>query len=244
MSSELQGKTSFAHSARRKYLVASMQPIAAGSDQSDHRPQKRVVLPAVRPARRSDLRDVVGLQMSCLPYFLWSEPGPEFLRLFYALLLHEQQGALLISEQNCHLGGFVAGVTDFTQMRKKLDLGVLSCLSAATRCLLSHPMHLRRLVKDLHKASHFGRDFSSAGNGVCELITIAVEPHCRRRGHGTALVRTLIDTARRSQARQLRVSIESNDQGMSYFFRRLGFEPSRTFKGCGSQWMDEYTLRI
>ena len=148
------------------------------------------------------------------------------------------------SECNSGLAGFVAGVSDLARIQEKLDPGRFACLAATTNCLLTHPMRFRSFLQDLHRANHFRRDFVDASSAGQELITIAVQPRCRGQGHGKALLHALIERARRDRVVQLRVSIDSNDQGMSYFFRKFGFIPIRTFKVLGGQWRDEYLLRI
>ncbi len=221
-----------------------MQPIVASQGEPSRLAQEGGLSVTVREGRQGDVSEIVQLHMTCQPLFLWADPGSAFLRLFYALLLREPQGTLLVSECNGGLAGFVAGVSDLARIQEKLDPGRLAFLAATTNCLLTHPMRLRSLFQDFHRANHFRRDFVDASKAGQELITVAVQPRCRGQGHGKALLHALIERARRDRVVQLRASIDSSDQGMSYFFRKFGFIPIRTFRVFGGRWRDEYLLRI
>jgi RimJ/RimL family protein N-acetyltransferase len=56
------------------------------------------------------------------------------------------------------------------------------------------------------------------------------------------LALALVEAAESDPAMRVRVTLDSDDQGMRVFYRKLGFEPFRTFRASDSRCMDEYVL--
>ena len=201
-------------------------------------------MPSVRPARRADVPAIVQLQTISLPHFPLPDPGPAFLRAFYAFVLRDHRGLLFVSESNQALAGFVAGFSDPAGLYQNVSSERLRLFAATSACLARHPIQLPRFFQDLRRSSRLTCELATSGKAACELITIAVQPRLRRRGHGRALTRAFLEAARRNKAAQVCVHIGSNDRGMALFYQRLGFIPFRTFRASDTQWMDEYVLTI
>jgi ribosomal protein S18 acetylase RimI-like enzyme len=198
----------------------------------------------VRRGDRSDLPAIVQLhtisQLPCLGIL----PGPAFLRDFYSFVLRDAHGLLLVSQQNGDLAGFLVGSSDRRFPDDVVATRRLPFLATAARCILRHPLQLSRFLHDVHATCRFKRPRDQSESQAWEMIAIAVQPQLRGHGHGKSLVLAFVEAARSNDRTHVRVCIDSNDIGMSCFYRRLGFEPSRTFKAEDAQWNDEYVLRI
>ncbi len=205
-------------------------------------PPKPSPVPSVRRARRADLPAIVRLHCISLPHFFLTDPGPAFLRCFYSLVLRDPRGVLLVSEQDRSLAGFVAGFVDPASLYPVLPIGRFRFLATVATCLVRHPIQFPTLLTDLHRAGRLDQQPGGAMGAVCELVAIVVQPQFRRQGHGKALARALVEAAKSNPTAQVRVSIAANDAGMGFFYRKLGFEPFRTFRASDSRCMDEYVL--
>ena len=223
---------------------AAMPPLTSDGLRSAQGVRDGGVPPSVRCARRADLPAIVRLQMISQPHFFWTEPGPAFLRAFYAIVLRNCRGLLLVSEQDGSLGGFVVGVSDSPRLHEKLAVRRPLFFAAAAAYLLRHPVQLPGFFKDIRRATRLGLQPDDAGEGVCELVTIAVQPRFRRQGHGKTLVLALVEAARSNQVSQIRVNVDKNDEGMMFFYRKFGFEPRQAFKASDGRWVYELSLAI
>ena len=187
---------------------------------------------------------IVQLQTDCLPHFHLADPGPAFLRSFYGFLLYDPQGLLLVSEHDHRLAGFVAGFSNPAHLYERIASQKLHILATASACLVINPSQLPKLFGDLRRARRLAYEPGSCSETACELVTIVVQPRLRMQGHGKALLRALAEAAKGNRIDQLRVHISSHDNGMALFYRRLGFQPARSFGTSDTRWLDEYVLAI
>jgi ribosomal protein S18 acetylase RimI-like enzyme len=67
-----------------------------------------------------------------------------------------------------------------------------------------------------------GRILVQRAEGVIELVDISLLPEHRNRGIGTALLRELIEEARKSRA-TVRLQVLRNNEGAIRLYRRMGF---------------------
>jgi ribosomal protein S18 acetylase RimI-like enzyme len=195
----------------------------------------------VRRAGRADLPAIVQLHLISGPHFFLPAAGPAFLRCFYSQALRDPHGWLFVSDQNRSLAGFVVGFADLARPYLKLPIGRFPFLGAAAACLARHPIQFPGLLRDIRRASWLRSQSDGNAVAVSRLMAIAVQPWFRHQGHGKALVRALIAAARASGT-QVRVSIDPNDAGMIFFYRRLGFEPLRAVRAGNVHPFDEYVF--
>lgn len=206
--------------------------------------QQRRALTACRRAKKTDLLAIVWLQTRFQPQFLWKQPGAAILRVFYSFLFGDPRGLFLVSENKGSLTGFVLGHADPAGLSRSFEMGALLSLAAIASCAATHPRQLTRLFKDIRAVSRIKHELADAGDGTCELFTIAVHPLSLGQGHGMALISAFVEAAAASGGNRVRVRIGSNDHDMSSFNRKLGFSPSRSFQASDARWLDEYVLRF
>lgn len=80
-----------------------------------------------------------------------------------------------------------------------------------------------------------------------ELLMIGVEPSCQRKGVAAALLRHIIDRARKSHRNRIFLEVRSNNPAL-YFYHRFGFEHCGTrkayYRGANGDRFDATTMAL
>lgn len=66
---------------------------------------------------------------------------------------------------------------------------------------------------------------AGAGPGVAEIFQMWVDPACRGRGAGRALLRAALDWARRHDMQRVRLGVTIQDSPAMHLYTALGFKP-------------------
>ena len=196
-----------------------------------------------RPARVTDLPEIVSIHRESFPKFFLTFLGPRFLRLFYAQILGNSQGLCWVAEDENgeQLIGFVAGVTQQAGFyRDMLRRRKWSFAFSAIPALLRSPAIAFRLLAALRKPA----DAAEAGAEAC-LMSIAVRSAEARRGIGSRLVQAFADDLKRRGIDRfcLTTDRDGNDR-VKAFYEKEGFELWRTFVTPQGRWMNEYLLTL
>ncbi|MBX9796048.1 GNAT family N-acetyltransferase [Sphingomonas sp.] len=92
-----------------------------------------------------------------------------------------------------------------------------------------------------------GFALARAGGGEAELLLLATDPAWRRRGVGSALMRSVVNDARFRSAGRLFLEVRANNDAIN-FYKLLGFakvgERRGYYRGPGGQAFDAYTLEL
>jgi ribosomal protein S18 acetylase RimI-like enzyme len=172
--------------------------------------------------RRAIYRAVADLHMQNIDQGFLSTLGPGFLSLLYRAIDESPESALIVAYEEGAVCGFIAGTVNL----KKVYRGLLHrwpALVVALAPSLVIPSRLWRIVEILRYSRGAGADAVSLPEA--ELLSLAVSPSCRGRGHAEALYAGLVRFfADRDQA-GFRIVVGAELARAHRFYRRMGAEP-------------------
>jgi ribosomal protein S18 acetylase RimI-like enzyme len=172
--------------------------------------------------RRAIYRAVADLHTQSIDQGFLSTLGPGFLSLLYGAIDESPESALIVAYEDGAVCGFIAGTVNL----KQVYLGLLRrwpALVVALAPSLVIPSRLWRIVEILHYSRGTGADAVSLPEA--ELLSLAVSPSCRGRGHAEALYAGLVDFfADRNQA-AFKIVVGAELARAHRFYRRMGAEP-------------------
>jgi len=194
----------------------------------------------VRPALRSDVREIVEIHEQAFRQFFLTRMGSEFLRRYYELVLGYESGILVVAEDELRVQGFACGFVNparfYRLMRSNLPQFLLPGLGAMVR----NPLLLTGIVRGaerVHKAAN--RDSADEG----ELSSIAVMPDAEGSGLGTELAQAFLSQAWSREAACVCLSTDAfGNEAANAFYRRVGFQQARQFLQHKGRWMNEYRI--
>jgi ribosomal protein S18 acetylase RimI-like enzyme len=200
--------------------------------------------PAIRRGTPADLSAILDLHRAALPDFFLVNPGPAFLRVFYSLVLQDSQGLLFVSEHEGRFAGFAAAHTASERLYRLLAPSGLRYFAMFASCLAHRPAQLPVLWKDLRRAARVVHQCCPSNEAGGDVVALAVDPRCRMQGHGTALLRAVVEAAEASKTPQIRVNSGSKDIVIDAFYRKRGFQPHCMSALSDGRRMIEYVLLL
>lgn len=194
-----------------------------------------------RLAARADLSAVADIHQEAFPAFFMTMLGRGFLMNYYAQVLDDPGGILVILEQAGRPVGFVAGFLDpmafYAELRKR-RLGYL-LKSLPSLCL--RPWLLPRLCASYAYAR--GAQWA-ATDSYCELASIGVGLTAQGQGAGRMLLTAFLDQVRNT-ATQVRLTTDAlgNDR-VNTFYQAAGFRVIAQFEKSKGRFMNVYQLDL
>jgi glycosyltransferase involved in cell wall biosynthesis/ribosomal protein S18 acetylase RimI-like enzyme len=222
-------------------LLQRKSPIPKPTVNDSHRdPMVRSRLP-VRPATVDDLPGIVATHRRAFAGFFLTRLGPEFLRVYYNLVLAYAAGIVLVSEHRGEIDGFACGFLNpggFYRLmwKHKSDFGW-----PALRALVRQPSLSAKILNGVRRV----RTTASERNArSCELSSIAVLPEASVQGLGRTLIRAFIAQSWSMNADSVYLTTEAEDNGRAnILYREAGFQLAKSFLQTRGRWMNEYVIR-
>ena len=209
---------------------------------SDHPALKRPAAHSgVRPAGPQDLAGIVQIHKKAFRGFFLTQLGAEFLRRYYALVLHYHAGIVLVSGVDGSLDGFVCGFRDPAEFYRLMWRSRRLFMLPAMRALLRDPSLAARMLYGIQRIQDSA---AQAQPGACELSSIAVAPESAQNGVGRSLVQAFLSRSWSMDAQcvYLTTDAESNDRANALYCD-AGFQRARRFRQRQGRWMNEYVIR-
>lgn len=190
----------------------------------------------VRPARPSDVAEVVRVHRAGFPGFFLTSLGPRFLAAFYAGLVRLDLGILLVALRGTAVVGFVGGSPDQGAFYRALlrRRGPQLAL-AVVPALVHRPASTARLLRGRERLHD-----EAAAVPAC-LMSLAVDPALHAHGYGRALVQAFEHElrSRGSTGYVLTTDADGND-ATNAFYRSLGLVWTRTVVTREGRRLHEY----
>lgn len=79
--------------------------------------------------------------------------------------------------------------------------------------------------------------------GVARIVTVDVDPDCRRQGLGKRLMEEWISRLLRAGAREVRLEVDVGNDGAIAFYRNLGFRKLRRLENYYGPGRDAFEMR-
>jgi glycosyltransferase involved in cell wall biosynthesis/ribosomal protein S18 acetylase RimI-like enzyme len=209
-------------------------------NRSDENAVARSRLP-VRPATVDDLPGIVEAHRRAFRGFFLTRLGPEFLRIYYNLVLAYGAGIVLVSERRGQIDGFACGFLNpggfYRLMWKRKSAFGWVALCA----LLRQPSLSAKILNGVRRV----RTTASEGNArSCELSSIAVLPEASAQGLGRTLIRAFIAQSWSMNADSIYLTTEAeNNRRTNILYREAGFQLAKSFVQTKGRWMNEYVIR-
>lgn len=168
-----------------------------------------------------DIAQVVDIHIEAFPGFFLTLLGRRVLSHYYkTVLMFPQNVAQVVENRNELILGFVVGFTDpqgfyilFKKQRKKLIISILLAL-------LRRPYLLKKISNNANRIKNQTADFPA----VTELSSIAVSPRSGKRGIGSRLLQSFVETARISSINPISLTTDAeNNASTRQFYERAGF---------------------
>lgn len=205
-----------------------------------HRPRYQATTIQIRTMRCDQVPDVAAIHLAAFETFFLSSLGPRFLRTLYRGIAHDPTGFVLTaSGSDGRLLGFAAGVREqggfFSRLLRRQ---ILQFGWAALPALICRPLIAPRLWRALRRPSQV-----AAADAL--LMSIAVDPRFSGQGIGGRLLESFLDRMEENGVQAVSLTTDREDNGAANaFYRRHGFELTRSFATPEGRQMNEYVIGL
>ncbi|MBK5965864.1 hypothetical protein CCR95_17720 [Thiocystis minor] len=172
--------------------------------------------------RRSICRAVADLHARTIEQGFLSTLGPGFLSLLYQAINENPESALIVAYEDGAVCGFIAGTLNLKQVYRGL-LRRWPALFVALAPSLLIPTRLWRIIEILRYSRGAGAD--SVSLPEAELLSLAVLPSYRGRGHAESLYAGLVRFFADRQQAAFKIVVGAELAQAHRFYRRMGAEP-------------------
>jgi len=194
----------------------------------------------VRQATAEDLPGIVTIHQKAFSNFFLTRLGNEFLRRYYALVLHYRAGIVLVSERCGVLEGFVCGFVEPPEFYRLMWRNKRTFALPALSALVRHPSLASGMLYGVQRVQ------TSASKGParsCELSSIAVAPEAGGNGLGRALVQAFVAWASSMDAQCVYLTTDADgNEPANALYRQVGFQHTQRFLQRKGRWMNEYVI--
>ena len=194
----------------------------------------------VRQATAEDLPGIVTIHQKAFSNFFLTRLGNEFLRRYYALVLHYRAGIVLVSERCGVLEGFVCGFVEPPEFYRLMWRNKRTFALPALSALVRHPSLASGMLYGVQRVQ------TSASKGParsCELSSIAVAPEAGGNGLGRALVQAFVAWASSMDAQCVYLTTDADgNEPANALYRQVGFQHTQRFLQRKGRWMNEYII--
>ena len=199
----------------------------------------------VRPANTGDISAIVVLHERAFEGFFLTMMGPQFLALYYELVIESEDGVLLIGSHGDQIVGFVAGSVDPAGLYQRMSNNKLRFAVPLARALIRRPILLSWALVNVRKVRHAGRSDSIYGKDVAELTSIAVDPCQGGHGIGGGLVDAFLWRVRDLGMQGVSLTTDAiNNESVNAFYAQKGFQLIETQNTSGVRPMNVYKIEF
>ena len=192
-----------------------------------------------RPARASDIQEIVRIHQAAFPEFFMTMLGARFLSHYYRLVLNHPGNIFFIKEGPDGLDGFVSGFLNPAEFYKEMQKKWLGLMGSVVLRTCTHPWLLPRMFASYREARRSGQTNEP---GSCELSSIAVLPDRSGQGIGKGLIKVFIEAVQgRAQFIVLTTDAKKNDI-VNDFYRNLGFILVESYERSKGRTLNRYRL--
>ena len=177
---------------------------------------------SVRPARGSDIDDIVAIHVQAFPGFFLTTLGRRFLSELYRGFMVSSSGRLLVAEVDGTITGFVAGTLSSERFfRTLLRERWLFFAFAAAGAAIRRP---HAVVPRLLSALSYRGEAPSRLPKAALLSSIGVDPDRSGLGIGSMLVHAYCEEARKQGLSSVYLTTDRNaNDSANRFYVRQGF---------------------
>ncbi len=197
----------------------------------------------IRPARQSDLAEVVSVHQEAFRGFLMTDLGPRFLRAYYQLVLDYPNSLFFVHESPYGAtDGFVAGFIDPPRFYRLLKARKVALACAIGLHLLFRPTKWARVLAS-YRHAHDLSSISGDTTHTAELASLGVSPSTQGKGVGKQLVHAFLQHSREANVERVVLTTDAeNNDAVNQFYLRLGFELKKQYWHSPTRRMNLYEI--
>jgi glycosyltransferase involved in cell wall biosynthesis/ribosomal protein S18 acetylase RimI-like enzyme len=172
----------------------------------------------LRKARPEDARQLARLHMECLPGSFLPQLGSRFLRLLYEAMATDEDGAIVVADQGGRVVGFISAVRSVPNFYRRFyrTHGLKALLYALPR-LARWPV-LKRAWETARYPARIPQ------KPEAELLSLALDPACRGRGTGRALVEEVLRELGNRGVSEAKGVVHVDLEAPNQMYDRMGFQ--------------------
>lgn len=196
----------------------------------------------IREMVMADVTEVVTIHISSFPGFFLTFLGENFLRIYYESVLEQEDRIAFISfSETAQIEGFVVGSANprgfySRLLAKKWYKFALASIVPA----LKKPRIIIRLLRALAYPAA-----NPAGENMCGLYSVCVNPTTQSRGIGQQLVERFLQDAKAKSCQEVFLTTDKlNNQNVNCFYQKLGFQVEKEYTTPEGRQMLYYVKRI
>jgi ribosomal protein S18 acetylase RimI-like enzyme len=195
----------------------------------------------VRPATTDDLPGIVAAHRRAFAGFFLTRLGPEFLRVYYDLVLAYGSGIVLVSEHRGLIDGFACGFLNPGGFYRLMWEHRSAFLWPALCALVRQPTLAAKVLDGVKRVRTTASEEQARS---CELSSIAVLPEASAQGLGRTLMRAFIAQSWSMNADSIYLTTDAENNGRAnILYREAGFQLVKSFLQAKGRWMNEYVIR-
>lgn len=211
----------------------------------------------IRRLRTDDLVRVAALHRGAFPTNVVGRLGPRLLRVHLSTFVDSPHAVAWVAQDTAgHPVGFLVGVLDTARHRRHLRREHAARLGvAAAGGMLRHPrlacvLLVRRITllrgrwRSRASTGVPPADGPPAGGPTAVLSHVAVAPHARGSGAGTALIERFEEAARASDAQRAALATLADERGAGSLYRVRGWILQRRRRTADGRDLELYELPV
>ena len=177
------------------------------------------------------------LHKAAFPSFFLTQLGIPFLKTLYTGYLEDAESGIIVAEEDNRVIGLIAYSKDYPKFYKGLiKHHIIKFAFCSLGAAIRHPSFIKRLLGAFKKSESVVKT-----ERYVELASIGVDPNCKSKGIGSALISYLKKQIDFSKFAYINLETDAVDNdAANRFYVKNGFILEREFTTAEGRKMNEY----
>lgn len=177
------------------------------------------------------------LHKAAFPRFFLTQLGIPFLKTLYTGYLEDAESGIIVAEEDNRVIGLIAYSKDYPKFYKGLiKHHIIKFAFCSLGAAIRHPSFIKRLLRAFKKSESVVKT-----ERYVELASIGVDPNCKSKGIGSALISYLKNQIDFSKFAYINLETDAVDNDFANrFYINNGFILEREFVTAEGRKMNEY----
>lgn len=186
---------------------------------------------------RNLISSLALLHKAAFPKFFLTQLGIPFLKTLYTGYLEDDESGIIVAEEDNRVIGLIAYSKDYPKFYKGLiKHHIIKFAFCSLGAAIRHPSFIKRLLGAFKKSESVVKT-----ERYVELASIGVDPNCKSKGIGSALINYLKNQIDFSKYAYINLETDAVDNdAANRFYIKNGFKLEREFTTAEGRKMNEY----
>lgn len=183
------------------------------------------------------IESLAVLHKAAFPRFFLTQLGIPFLKTLYSGYLEDAESGIIVAEEDNKVIGLIAYSKDYPKFYKGLiKHHIIKFAFCSLGAAIRHPSFIKRLLGALKKSESVVKT-----ERYVELASIGVDPNCKSKGIGSALISYLKNQIDFNKFAYINLETDAVDNdAANRFYVKNGFVLEREFTTAEGRKMNEY----